>query len=120
MSFVYYKALSLLQSEGWNDIVSHSNCCFSVYFSYETGDGTSVQAQGVLKNAGDPEAEVQEVSGSYAYTAADGTKVQISYIANENGYQPTGEGIPETPPAIKRALEFIAANPQPQEETQRK
>lgn len=96
--------------------------CFYFYFhpivnffflSYETGDGSSAQAQGVLKNAGTPDAEAQEVTGSYSYTALDGTKVQISYIANENGYQPTGDGIPAIPPAIQRALEYIAAHPEP-------
>lgn len=88
---------------------------FSI-FSYETGDGISAQAQGVLKNAGTQEGETQEVSGSYAYTADDGSKIQISYIANENGYQPTGEGVPVIPPAIQRALDWIAAHPKSEEE----
>lgn len=74
----------------------------------------------MLKNAGNPDTETQEVSGSYAYTAADGSKIQVSYIANENGYQPTGDGIPEIPPAIKKALENIAANPEPEETTSKK
>lgn len=82
-------------------------------FSYETGDGISAQAQGVLKNAGTPDAEAQEVTGSYSYTGTDGTKIQISYIANENGFQPTGDSIPAIPPAIQRALEYIAAHPEP-------
>lgn len=68
-----------------------------------------------MKNAGTEGAEAQEVTGSYSYTANDGSKIQISYIANENGYQPTGEGIPAIPPAIQRALDWIAAHPQPEE-----
>lgn len=68
-----------------------------------------------MKNAGTQEGEAQEVSGSYAYTAEDGTKIQVSYVANENGYQPSGDGIPTIPPAIQRALEWNAAHPDPED-----
>lgn len=34
------------------------------------------------------EDEALEVQGSNQYTAPDGTPVQITYVANENGYQP--------------------------------
>lgn len=74
-----------------------------------------------MKNAGNPETEAQEVQGSYQYTADDGTPISVSYIANENGFQPQGEHLPTPPPippAIQRALDFIAANPQPEEQQQ--
>lgn len=85
------------------------------FSSYETGNGISAEAQGVLKNAGTQEGEAQEVSGSYAYTADDGSQIRVSYIANEHGYQPTGDGIPTVPPAIQRALDWIAAHPEPED-----
>ncbi|RVE40182.1 hypothetical protein evm_015168, partial [Chilo suppressalis] len=55
-----------------------------------------------------------EVKGSYRYTADDGTPVEVSYIANEDGYQPQGSHLPVPPPipvAIQRSLEYIAAHP---------
>lgn len=88
-------------------------------FSYETGNGISAQEQGQLKNAGNPEAEALEVQGSYQYTADDGTPISVSYIADENGFQPQGAHLPTPPPippAIQRSLDFLAANPQPEEQ----
>lgn len=41
----------------------------------------------------------------------------MSYVADENGYQPSGNAIPQPPPLpplIARALAWIAAHPQPQ------
>ncbi|XP_018577186.1 endocuticle structural glycoprotein SgAbd-8-like [Anoplophora glabripennis] len=89
----------------------------SYQWSLETGNGIVAQEQGKLKNLGE-ENEAQEVQGSYQYTANDGTPIQVSYLANENGFQPQGEHLPTPPPvpaAIQRALEFIQANPQPED-----
>lgn len=86
--------------------------------SYETANGISAQEQGQVKNAGNEEAEALEAQGSFKYTADDGTPVELSYVANENGFQPQGSHIPTPPPippAIQRALEWIAAHPEPEE-----
>lgn len=88
--------------------------------SYETGNGIVVEEQGVLKNAGNKDTEAEEVQGSYKYTAPDGTPIQITYLANENGFQPQGDHLPVAPtpppipPLIARALEWIAAHPEPE------
>lgn len=88
--------------------------------SYETGNGISAQEQGQLKNAGQKDAEAEEVQGGFSYTAPDGTPIQLSYIANENGFQPQGAHLPvaPTPPpipaAIQRSLEYNAAHPEPE------
>ncbi|CAH2007990.1 unnamed protein product [Acanthoscelides obtectus] len=94
--------------------------------SYETGNGISVQEQGQLKNAGNKDAEAEEVQGGFQYTAPDGTPIQLTYIANENGFQPQGAHLPvapvddKTPPpipaAILRSLEYNAAHPEENEE----
>lgn len=100
--------------------VYHIFLLFAV-ISYETGNGIVAQEEGYLKNAGNPEAEAQEVQGSYQYTADDGTPISVTYLANENGFQPQGEHLPTPPPippAIQRALDYIAANPQPEEQQQ--
>lgn len=48
--------------------------------SYQTGNGISAQEQGVLKNAGNKDAEAEEVQGGFQYTAPDGTPIQVSEI----------------------------------------
>lgn len=65
--------------------------CF--FLSYETANGISAQEEGHLKNAGNVETEASEVRGSYKYTAPDGTLVSVTYIADENGFQPRGTHI---------------------------
>lgn len=69
-----------------------------------------------MKNFGNPQAEAMEARGGFRYTAPDGSPIAVTYIANENGFQPSGSHLPTPPPippAIQRALAFIAANPNP-------
>ncbi|KAJ8926140.1 hypothetical protein NQ314_021522 [Rhamnusium bicolor] len=90
--------------------------------SFLTGNGIQAEEQGILKNAGNKDAEAEEVHGSVSYTAPDGTPIQLSYIANEDGFQPQGAHLPvapiddNTPPpipaAILRSLEYNAAHPE--------
>ncbi|KAL0883337.1 hypothetical protein ABMA27_016744 [Loxostege sticticalis] len=84
-------------------------------YIYETGNGIYSQALGVVK---DPNSEnpILEVSGAVKYTSPEGTPIELSYVANENGYQPQGSHLPvapEVPEAITRALAYIAAHPPP-------
>ncbi|KAH8342512.1 hypothetical protein KR059_010752 [Drosophila kikkawai] len=69
-------------------------------FSYalETSDGTSKQEQGELKNAG-AENEAIAVKGSYSWVAPDGQTYTVTYIADENGFQPSGAHLPVAPEA---------------------
>lgn len=86
-------------------------------FRYETENGISAQEEGRPVQLGKDEV-AENVQGSYQYTAPDGTPVQISYIANENGFQPVGNILPTPPPipeAIQRSLEFNARNAPPEE-----
>lgn len=74
-------------------------------YEYETGNGIVAKESGLA---------AKTVQGSYSYTAPDGTPVQMTYVADENGFQPTGSHLPVAPPvpqAIARALEYIAAHP---------
>lgn len=83
----------------------------SYKFSYETENGIKAQEQGELKNKG-TDNEIQSVSGSYSYTAPDGQVITVTYIADENGFQPTGDHLPTPPPipeAIAKALAATAA-----------
>lgn len=82
---------------------------------YETDNGISAQESAQTRQIGNDLA--QAVQGSYSYTSPEGEVVQISYVADENGYQASGSHIPTPPPvpaAILRALEYIRAHPQPE------
>ncbi|KAM3962663.1 LOW QUALITY PROTEIN: cuticular protein RR-1 motif 2 [Aphomia sociella] len=82
-------------------------------YEYETSNGIASQASGVVKN-GNSDNPALEITGGVRYTAPDGTPVDLSYVANEGGYQPQGSHIPVPPPipaAIQRSLEYIAAHP---------
>ncbi|XP_031839514.1 cuticular protein 18 [Nomia melanderi] len=83
----------------------------SYSYNYETANGIQAQEVGYLRYPGTT-AEAQEAQGAYSYTAPNGELVQVSYVANENGFQPQGSHIPPIPPQILRALEYIAAHPE--------
>ncbi|KAK2579013.1 hypothetical protein KPH14_002808 [Odynerus spinipes] len=93
----------------------------SYAYKYETGNGISVSEQGEPRRTALPDSENEYplyVQGDFSYQAPDGSPIAVSYVADENGYQPVGEHLPTPPPvptAILRALEYIAAHP-PQEE----
>lgn len=54
------------------------------------------------------------IQGSYDYISPEGELIKVSYVANENGYQPDSSVLPTPPPvpaAIIKALEYIRAHP---------
>lgn len=62
------------------------------------------------------------IYGDFGWIAPEGDHIAISYVADENGYQPQGDALPTPPPipiAIQRALEWIAAHPTPPEKFSR-
>ncbi|XP_013116550.1 larval cuticle protein 65Ag1 [Stomoxys calcitrans] len=62
-------------------------------FAVETSDGKSHQEEGQLKDIGtDHEAIV--VRGSYSYVGDDGQQYTVTYVADENGFQPEGAHLP--------------------------
>ncbi|KAJ8920794.1 hypothetical protein NQ315_004935 [Exocentrus adspersus] len=61
-------------------------------YSYETANGIAAQEVG-QQIAPVPDAPLR-VSGSYQYTSPEGLPVQVSYVADENGFHPTGNVIP--------------------------
>ncbi|XP_034483004.1 larval cuticle protein 65Ag1-like [Drosophila innubila] len=66
----------------------------SYSYSFETSDGQSAQEQGELENPGS-EHEAISVHGSYKYIGDDGQTYEITYVADENGFQPQGSHIPK-------------------------
>ncbi|GAB1863007.1 Larval cuticle protein LCP-17 [Camponotus japonicus] len=83
----------------------------SYSYSYETGNGIQAQEDGHLNNVGTDQ-EALEARGSYSYTDNEGNTFQVSYVANENGFQPEGAHLPSVPPLIKKALQYIAEHPE--------
>lgn len=68
---------------------------------YEASDDTFVQQAGV--------GGVAFVGASRYYTE-DGTPIQITFIADQDGYRPTGDHLPTPPPTpdyILRSLEYL-------------
>ncbi|KAG6440630.1 larval cuticle protein LCP-17 [Manduca sexta] len=89
----------------------------SFKYAYETENGIYGAADGFVKNV-NSEYPAVAIQGGYKYTAPDGTPVEITYVADENGYQPQGNLLPVAPPvpeAIARSLAWIAAHPPPVE-----
>ncbi|KAL0266484.1 UNVERIFIED_CONTAM: hypothetical protein PYX00_009005 [Menopon gallinae] len=81
-------------------------------FSYSAGDGSQRQEQGVQRNTGTP-AEAYSVTGSYSYTLPNGVPVQVNYVADEFGYQPSGPGVhPDIARAVAEQVAEARANPQ--------
>ncbi|XP_068147869.1 flexible cuticle protein 12 [Drosophila tropicalis] len=72
------------------------------HFSYEGGDGSSRQEQGVIANEG-TEDEALEVSGSFRYIDADGQEIEVHYTAGKNGFVPIGTNIPHSISALAKA-----------------
>ncbi|XP_017892832.1 larval cuticle protein LCP-17-like [Ceratina calcarata] len=86
----------------------------SYVYSYETGDGIKAEQHGQVKQLNATNSVVV-VEGSYSYSDADGAPVGLSYIADENGFQPKGDHLPTPhpiPEGILKALEYIAAHPE--------
>ncbi|XP_045498192.1 larval cuticle protein LCP-17-like isoform X2 [Colias croceus] len=79
-------------------------------YAFETGNGIITQADGVVKNPNTEDATLQ-VTGSVKYVAPDGTPVELSYVADQDGYKPVGSHVPQIPELILRAQQYIASHP---------
>ncbi|XP_075970554.1 uncharacterized protein LOC142972974 [Anticarsia gemmatalis] len=79
-------------------------------YAYETNNGIFGQSSGTLKQVGDAQVLVQ--SGSYRYVDPSGQTIEVTYVADENGFQPQGQHLPVAPPVpedIARSIEYIAS-----------
>lgn len=76
---------------------------------FETADGVKREEEGAQKQIGEEAGATSR--GSWSYTAPEGDKIDLTFVADENGFQPQGAHLPVAPepsPAIKRALAIIA------------
>ncbi|XP_045446199.1 larval cuticle protein LCP-22-like [Melitaea cinxia] len=83
-------------------------------FYYETNNGIAAQSQGVPRNfGGSPPVAPSVAQGAFSWISPEGQLISIRYVADENGYQPSGDAIPQAPtipPLIARSLEYIASH----------
>ncbi|XP_060657166.1 cuticle protein CP14.6-like [Drosophila nasuta] len=67
------------------------------YTAYsETSNGIKEESSGHLINQG-TEDEGIAVRGSFSYPAPDGSIISLTYVADENGFQPEGAHLPVAP-----------------------
>ncbi|CAH1366461.1 pupal cuticle protein 20-like [Tenebrio molitor] len=77
----------------------------SYNYAYETGNGISAQERGQLKNP-----ETQVADGSFTFQSPEGQQFTVTYIADENGFQPQGAHLPTPPPIPEAILRSIEQN----------
>ncbi|XP_075161485.1 larval cuticle protein 65Ag1-like [Haematobia irritans] len=65
----------------------------SFKYDYATSDGTESQAEGHVINVGTEEEGIA-IKGSYSFVGDDGQTYTVNYVADENGFQPTGAHLP--------------------------
>ena len=79
------------------------------FSSFETADGTKVQESGNQKQVGATPEESGTVSkGSYSYTSPDGVVITVNWVADENGFQATGDHLPTPPPMPEHVVKMLA------------
>merc|ERR1712191_27662 len=77
-------------------------------FSYEAENGISVSESGVQKQIGDKPEESGTVSqGTYSYPE-DSVTYTITWVADENGFQATGDHLPTPPPMPAHVVKLLA------------
>ncbi|XP_063532266.1 larval cuticle protein 1-like [Cydia strobilella] len=67
-------------------------------YALETEDGVKKEETGEIKVVNDEENKphsVIVVRGSYSYTDKEGAPHTVTYVADENGFQPQSEDIPK-------------------------
>ncbi|CAG9127086.1 unnamed protein product [Plutella xylostella] len=96
--------------ESRNIVYSHSG---DFHYSYLSGDGTrAFEDSANEKNS--------EVVGGFSYKDKDGQDISLTYEAGVDGYRPVGAHLPTPPPippAIARALKYLATKSTPAYDT---
>ncbi|XP_050342269.1 uncharacterized protein LOC126768300 [Nymphalis io] len=117
-------AKKIKQRETWVKIVEESNHVYghngNFHYSFEGADGTRVSSEGELKSF-DNDKTGESVVGNVFYTDNEGNDFSLSYTADENGYRPYGDHLPTPPPippAIARALKYLATKTTPEPVTE--
>ena len=77
--------------------------------SFASEDGIQVEAKGVQKQVGSNPEDIGTVSrGFYSYVSPEGITFTVHWIADENGFQATGEHLPTPPPMPAHVVKLLA------------
>ncbi|XP_042890832.1 cuticle protein AMP1A-like [Penaeus japonicus] len=72
-------------------------------YLFRTSNGINTEKVGTPGSKGQ-----SNMQGSFSYPMPEGGVAEFSYIADENGYQPSSDLLPPTPPHVFRLLEIAA------------
>ena len=68
-----------------------------------------MEESGVQKQVGaTPEESGTASRGSYSYTSPEGIVITVNWVADENGFQPTGDHLPTPPPVPEHVVKLLA------------
>ncbi|XP_059351113.1 endocuticle structural glycoprotein SgAbd-3-like [Daphnia carinata] len=91
---------------------SEMNADGSYSFNFESADGTKMSESGNQKKVGPKDEDIGTVSkGSYSYTSPDGVIITANLVADENGFQATGDHLrhlPTPPPMPEHVVKMLA------------
>ncbi|EFX63219.1 hypothetical protein DAPPUDRAFT_67262, partial [Daphnia pulex] len=88
---------------------SEMNADGSYSFDFESADGTKVSESGSQKQVGAKPEDIGTVSkGSYSFTTPDGVVLTVNWVADENGFQATGDHLPTPPPMPEHVVKMLA------------
>ncbi|XP_067648308.1 pupal cuticle protein Edg-78E-like [Eurosta solidaginis] len=93
-----------LTYDGQAEIVKHDSQTSpdgSYKLDYATSNGISVQEQGFGG---------QHSTGGFAYYSPEGELIQLSFLSDENGFQPQGNHLPTPPPIPEQILKSLEYN----------
>lgn len=84
----------------------------SYNWAYEGANGVKAEEKGTLKEVGTgaDAKKIIVVEGKFSYNNQDGSRVELTYVADENGFRAMGAHLPTPPPmppAIYRSLEWV-------------
>ena len=74
-------------------------------FSFEAENGISVSESGVQKQIGEESGTVSQ--GQFSYPE-DSVRYTITWVADENGFQATGDHLPTPPPTPAHVVKLLA------------
>ncbi|XP_063598390.1 cuticle protein AMP1A-like [Penaeus indicus] len=72
-------------------------------YLFRTSNGINTEKVGTPGSKGQ-----SNMQGSFSFPLTDGGVAEFTYVADENGYQPSSDLLPPTPPHVFRLLEIAA------------